>query len=52
MSDKQLKEALGELAGACSLCWNPKPSGVFDSTQASKFVDEYFEKIKGYLNEA
>lgn len=35
-----IREKLGGLAGAASLCWIPRPEGVFDSTQASKFVDE------------
>ena len=34
-----VRKVLGELAGAASLCWIPKPTGVFDSTQASKFVE-------------
>ncbi len=38
MIDKK-KEILGILAGHSSLCWEPKPTGVFDSMEASKAVD-------------
>ena len=31
---KRLDEELGELAGHASLCWEPKPTGVFNSTEA------------------
>lgn len=27
-----------ETVGAASLCWEPKPTGVFDSEKASKFA--------------
>lgn len=41
-----LEEALGMMGGTVSLCWSPKPSGIFDSTQASKFVDEAVSWVK------
>jgi hypothetical protein len=34
----KLERLLGELAGSASLCWEPRPTGVFDSTEAQKFV--------------
>jgi hypothetical protein len=37
---KELTKILGELAGYASLCWKPKPKGVFNSTLASKEVDQ------------
>jgi len=37
---KTPKEIIGELAGYASLCWQPRPTGVFDSTEASKAVDQ------------
>lgn len=40
-----LKQVLGELAGYASMCWEPKPTGVFDSTQAGTAVQLAFEKI-------
>ena len=36
---QKLPEILGVLAGAASLCWEPRPTGVFDSSLASMFVD-------------
>lgn len=33
------REVLGILAGASSVCWNPRPTGVFDSSEAEAFVD-------------
>lgn len=41
----KLKEVLGELAGSASLCWDPKPTGVFDATCASRFVDEAIAQL-------
>ncbi len=41
-----LKETLGQLAGAASLCWESRPTGVFDPATAQKFVDEAVEKLQ------
>ncbi len=40
-----IDQILGELAGSASMCWEPKPKGVFDSTTCKKFVDEARSKI-------
>src|SRR3990167_2956778 len=45
-NQKSVSQILGELAGAASLCWMPKPIGIFDSTTASKFVDDAVEEIE------
>lgn len=37
---------LHELAGAASLCWEPKPTGVFDSSKAILFVEEAIKKLR------
>lgn len=42
---EKLKKDVFEALGAASLCWNPRPTGVFDSTQAKVFGDELMEKI-------
>lgn len=42
---QQAREILGELAGAVSLCWEPRPTGVFDATTAKKWTDEALEKL-------
>lgn len=37
---------LGQLAGAASLCWRPKPTGVFDPEKANKFVAEALTQLE------
>jgi hypothetical protein len=34
-----------EAVGAASLCWQPKPEGVFDTEQASKFATDLCFKV-------
>lgn len=34
----EVRRVLGELAGAASLCWLPRPTGEFDAGAACKFV--------------
>ena len=42
-----LGSALRQLAGAASMCWNPRPGDqVFDSEQANKFCDEAEAQIR------
>jgi len=43
---KTPKEIIGELAGYASLCWQPRPTGVFDSTEASKAVDQALSALR------
>ena len=43
--ETKIKEILGELAGAASMCWIDRPAGVFDSVQAQSFVQEAVNKI-------
>lgn len=37
--------AVWEAIGYATLCWEPKPSGVFDSEKASKCVMDLLFKI-------
>lgn len=37
---------LHELAGAVSLCWEPKPTGVFDSQKALGFVEAALAELR------
>jgi hypothetical protein len=46
---KELKRILGELAGFASLCWEPKPTGEFDSKTANEGVDKAFNEIINLL---
>lgn len=34
------KELILEAIGKVSLCWEPKPTGVFETEKASKIADE------------
>jgi hypothetical protein len=40
------EQLLGQLAGAASLCWDPRPDGVFDADQAAAFVDAAVARLK------
>jgi hypothetical protein len=37
--EDEIRRAIGECAGAVSMCWDPRPDGVFDSTQAVTYVE-------------
>lgn len=42
---KVIRELCGLAIGKASLCWNPKPKGVFDSSAASETVEELTDAI-------
>ena len=50
-ADVQLSRVLHELAGAASLCWEPKPTGVFHSTQACEFVAAATAELRALLRD-
>lgn len=37
---------LHELAGAASLCWEPRPTGVFDSQEAIGYVEAALQELR------
>jgi type I site-specific restriction endonuclease len=41
-----LKELIFQAVGQSSMCWDPIPTGVFDSTQAEKIGYEVFAKFE------
>ena len=43
---KTLEEILRELAGYASLCWEPKPTGIFDAEEASKAVNSALASLR------
>lgn len=43
-----LREAIGQALGAASMCWEPKPEGVFDSEEAGRVLHALWQFI---LNE-
>ena len=47
-----IKEVIGEAIGGASLCWNPTPTGVFDSTIAAKIADRVINYIQEQMDKA
>lgn len=41
-----LKEFLGQAIGEASMCWSETPKGIFDSTKASKIVDNLIRNLE------
>ena len=39
MTNEERKQLIGEAIGAASMCWCETPTGIFDSTRASKIAD-------------
>lgn len=48
----KITQQMGFAVGYASLCWEPKPHGVFNSTQASKAVDHAMKYIDPLLDVA
>jgi len=44
----EIAEILGQFAGFSSMCWEPKPTGVFNSALASLGVDNASILIEEY----
>lgn len=44
-----LSRILHELAGAASLCWEPRPTGVFDPQMAIQFVEQALAEIRSRM---
>lgn len=45
MSYEELQDLVYETVGAASVCWDPAPKGVFDSTQALKVAERLFDRL-------
>jgi hypothetical protein len=45
----EVARVVGECAGAVSMCWEPRPDGVFDSTQAATYVDGAVARLMSVL---
>ena len=46
---KPFRQLVGEHIGRASMCWDPNPHGVFDSTTASALCDDIvreYDKLK------
>jgi len=44
-----IKLKICESIGEASMCWKPRPSGVFDSTHALRISDQLYNLIKDNL---
>lgn len=47
---KKITQQIGEALGYASLCWEPKPTGVFDTTAVSKAMDHAMANIDALLD--
>ena len=45
MTIDELAILIGEGMGSVSMCWDPAPTGVFQSTMASQIVDEIMGEV-------
>lgn len=43
--DEVLGRIVGEMAGTVSVCWEPRPEGVFDSRPATEAVERALKEI-------
>ena len=44
--DREIKRIIGEAIGEASMCWEPRPTGVFLSDRASSIIDRVFDELK------
>ena len=49
--EQAVREAIGECAGYVSLCWEPRPTGVFDSTLAAAAVEAAVARTHSAMQE-
>lgn len=40
------KELIGIAIGEASMCWEPHPAGVFDSSRAMEIADKLFQDLR------
>ena len=45
---EKLKEMILQSIGEASLCWEPKPEGVFDSSKASEIGERLWLDIRNF----
>ncbi|HYE73558.1 MAG TPA: hypothetical protein VEF04_09505 [Blastocatellia bacterium] len=46
---KEISTIIGETIGEASMCWEPRPTGIFDSSLAQKCWDNAMVRLKPYL---
>ena len=52
MTSDELKTKVNEAMGTASLCWDARPTGVFDAEQALKVADGLMEHVFAYTTAA
>jgi hypothetical protein len=50
-TDREVARILGEACGAVSMCWDPKPTGWFDSAAAARFVNDAVKALTARIAE-
>jgi hypothetical protein len=48
--DLTLSEILGQALGAASMCWDPRPTGVFDSTRAKRIYEALIAEVQAAMD--
>lgn len=49
MDEQQLREFVFTSLGAASMCWAPRPTGVFKSEEAAEIGEMLMENIKEFV---
>jgi hypothetical protein len=51
MDEHQLRDFVFTALGAASMCWSPRPTGVFKSEEAAEIGEMLMKNIKKYCDE-
>jgi len=49
IDEREIRTILAEAMGYASMCWEPRPSGLFDSSLCETGLNEAMDKIKSHL---
>jgi len=49
---EEMKTKVFKALGSASMCWEPRPSGVFDSSLAQEFGDELMTYLESQIKSA
>jgi hypothetical protein len=44
--DNSIEKKIHEAIGEASMCWKPRPTGVFDSRRAAEIADKLVDAVK------
>jgi hypothetical protein len=45
-SREEIRQLIGEAMGYASMCWDPKPTGEFESTRAKEMADQVIKTFE------